>query len=160
MPRLPEDEAWRLLSAARVGSLATVRTDGRPHVVPIVFAVEGGVIHSVADPKPKEGLDLLRHRNIRANPSVSLLVDAYDDAWEHLWWVRVDGSAHVVDDGEARETTIRLLRAKYPQYATWTTPFGAATLIDVERLTSWRMSAAAPDAAATLSRRPAAPAGR
>lgn len=137
MPRLSPDEAWRRLAAARVGSLATVRSDGRPHAVPIVFAVHGGTVYSIADPKPKDGLDLLRHRNIAATPSVSLLVDAYDEAWERLWWVRADGTARVAEDGEDREAAIRLLKAKYPQYATWTTPFGAATVIEVERVASW-----------------------
>lgn len=139
MPTLAEEEAWHRLAEARVGSLATVRADGRPHVVPIVFAVENDLVYSIADPKPKSGLDLLRHRNIRANPSVSLLVDEYDEAWERLWWVRADGTARVVEDGEEHGTAIRLLRAKYPQYATWTTPFGAATVLEVERVSSWTM---------------------
>ena len=106
MPTLPEEEARRRLEAARVGTLATVRADGRPHVVPIVFAVEGDVVYSIADPKPKSGLDLLRHRNIRANPPVSLLVDAYDEEWEQLWWVRADGAArplgHIARNGHRR----------------------------------------------------------
>jgi PPOX class probable F420-dependent enzyme len=139
MPALPEEEARRRLAAARVATLATVRADDRPHVVPIVFAVENEVVYSIADPKPKSGLDLRRHRNIRANPAVSLLVDAYDERWEQLWWVRADGTARVVEDGPERDTTIRLLRAKYPQYATWTTPFGAATLIRIEGIASWTM---------------------
>ena len=139
MPALPEDEAWRRLSTARVGTLGTVRADGRPHLVPIVFAIEDGVVYSVADPKPKSRLDLLRHRNIGANPSVSLLVDAYDEDWEQLWWVRADGTAHVVEEGPEREVTIRLLQAKYAQYATWTTPFGAATVIRIDRVASWTM---------------------
>jgi PPOX class probable F420-dependent enzyme len=139
MPTLPDEEARGRLAAARVAYLATVREDGRPHVVPIVFGVQNAALYSIADPKPKTGLDLMRHRNIRANPAVSVLVDAYDEAWDSLWWVRADGIARVVEDGEERETTIRLLRAKYPQYATWTTPFGAATVIEIERLTSWTM---------------------
>ena len=139
MPRLDLEEARRRLTEARVGYLATVRADARPHVVPIVFALDGDHVYSIADPKPKSGLDLLRHRNIRANPAVSLLVDAYDERWERLWWVRVDGTARVVDEGAARETAIHLLRAKYPQYRTWTTPFGAATLIHVERIISWAL---------------------
>jgi PPOX class probable F420-dependent enzyme len=139
MPTLPDAEAWDRLAAARVAYLATVREDGQPHIVPVVFAVQDGTVYSIADPKPKSGLDLLRHRNIRANPAVSLLADAYAEDWERLWWVRADGVARVVDDGDERETTIRLLRAKYPQYATWTTPFGAATVIEIERLTSWTM---------------------
>jgi PPOX class probable F420-dependent enzyme len=139
MPALEADDAWRRLTAARVAYLATVRADGRPHVVPIVFAVEDGVVYSIADPKPKSGLDLLRHRNIQANPSVSLLADAYDEDWERLWWVRADGTARVVEAGDERETTIRLLRAKYAQYATWTTPFGAATAIRIDRIASWTL---------------------
>jgi PPOX class probable F420-dependent enzyme len=140
MPPLPADEAWRRLSQARVAYLATMRTGGRPHVVPIVFAVgEDRVIYSIADPKPKSGLDLLRHRNIEANPTVSLLVEHYDESWEALWWVRADGVAHVAEDGPDRAAAIRLLRAKYPQYATWSTPFGAATVIRVERVASWAM---------------------
>jgi PPOX class probable F420-dependent enzyme len=139
MPSLPEDEARRRLADARVAHLATVRANGRPHVVPIVFAVEGDVVYSIADPKPKDALDLLRHRNIRANPAVSLLVDAYDETWDRLWWVRIDGSATVVDAGTERETTIRLLLTKYPQYETMTDPFGAATIIVVDRVTSWTM---------------------
>jgi PPOX class probable F420-dependent enzyme len=140
MPRLTTDEAWRRLADAPVAHLATVRAQGRPHVVPIVFCVDvDRTIYSIADPKPKAGLDLLRHRNIAANPAVSLLVDAYDDAWERLWWVRADGRAAVVDDGPARDTAIRLLREKYPPYTTWTTPFGAATVIQVDAVTSWRI---------------------
>jgi PPOX class probable F420-dependent enzyme len=139
MPSLSLDEARRRLVAARIGHLATVRTDGRPHVVPIAFAIEGDVIHSIADPKPKRSLDLLRHRNIAVNPAVSLLVDEYEESWERIWWVRADGVAHIVDAGSEREKTIDLLRAKYPQYATWTTPFGAAMVMRIDRLTSWTM---------------------
>jgi PPOX class probable F420-dependent enzyme len=140
MPTLGDDEAWRRFAAARVAYLATVRGDGRPHLVPIVFAIgDDRTIYSIADPKPKSGLDLLRHRNIAANPSVSLLVDAYDEAWERIWWVRADGTARVVEDGPDRETAIRLLKARYAQYETWSTPFGAATVITVEQMTSWTM---------------------
>jgi PPOX class probable F420-dependent enzyme len=137
--RLTDDEARRRLAASRVGYLATVRTDGRPHIVPIVFAVEADTAYSVADPKPKRGPNLLRFRNIGANPTVSLLVDRYDEDWNRLWWVRADGLARVVEDGPERETAIRLLRAKYRQYAEWSTPFGAAMVMRVERVSSWSL---------------------
>ncbi len=140
MPPLPPDEAWRRLREARVARLATVRQDGRPHVVPIVFAAgDDRTLYSIADPKPKRGLDLLRHRNIAANPSVSLLVDDYDEAWERLWWVRADGIGRVVQNGPERDTAIGLLKAKYPQYASWTTPFGDAVVVTINRLASWSM---------------------
>lgn len=139
MPALEFAEARRRFAAARVAHLATVRADGRPHVVPIVFAVDADLVYSMVDPKPKHSLDLVRLRNIAANPAVSLLVDEYDESWERLWWVRADGSARVVERGPQRDTAIGLLRAKYPQYETWTSPFGAATVITVERTTSWTM---------------------
>lgn len=139
MPALPDDEARRRFAAARVAHLATVRSDGRPHLVPIVFALEGDVVYSIADPKPKRGLDLLRHRNIIANPAVSLLVDEYEESWERIWWVRADGQGRVAEAGSERDLAIRLLRAKYPQYETWTTPFGAATVIQLDRLSSWTL---------------------
>ncbi len=138
--RLSEEHARRRVAAARVAYLATVRHDGRPHIVPIVFAVEGDRIYSVADPKPKRGPDLLRFRNIAANPAVSLLVDEYDEDWERLWWVRADGTARVVQDGADRDLTIRLLQVKYAQYRTWSTPFGAAMIVIVERWSSWSLT--------------------
>lgn len=137
MPPLPPDEARRRLAAARIARLATVRADGRPHIVPIVFAFDGEVVRTIADPKPKRGLDLQRHRNIAGNPAVSVLVDEYTEAWQAIWWVRADGIGRVVEDGPERDAAIRQLRAKYPQYAEWTEPFGAATIIRVERITSW-----------------------
>jgi PPOX class probable F420-dependent enzyme len=108
--------------------------------VPIVFDFDGELIRTIADPKPKRGLDLLRHRNIRANPAVSLLVDEYEESWRDIWWVRADGTAQVFDEGPQRDDAIRILRARYPQYAEWTEPFGAATIIRVERITSWSLS--------------------
>lgn len=137
MPPLSLDEARRRLAAARIGRLATVRADGRPHVVPIVFVVDGDDIYAIADPKPKRGLDLLRHRNIQVNPAVSLLVDEYEESWERIWWVRADGDARIVAAGPERDKATALLRAKYPQYATWTTPFGDAMVMRVARVTSW-----------------------
>jgi PPOX class probable F420-dependent enzyme len=139
MPSLPPHEARRRLASARIARLATVRADGRPHLVPIVFDFDGETVRTIADPKPKRDLDLLRHRNIRVNPAVSLLVDEYEESWRAIWWVRADGEARVVDDGPEREEAIRMLRAKYPQYAEWTAPFGAATIIRVERITSWEL---------------------
>ena len=97
---------------ARVARLATVRPDGRPHVVPVCFVLAGDAIYTAVDAKPKSTRALRRLDNVRANPHASLIVDHYDDDWSQLWWVRVDGRARVVDDDHA----IDLLVAKYPQY--------------------------------------------
>ena len=106
--------AWSRFATARVARLATVAVDGTPHVVPIVFAVDGDTIYSAVDGKPKRSRQLRRLANIAAQPRVSVLVDQYDEDWSRLWWVRADGAATVHDSSPAAR---ELLAAKYPQYS-------------------------------------------
>ena len=91
------ERARALFAAARVARLATVTPEGRPHLVPVVFAVTGDVVHIAVDAKPKRTMALRRLANVAANPSVALLADHYDDAdWSALWWVRADGTGRVL----------------------------------------------------------------
>jgi PPOX class probable F420-dependent enzyme len=62
---------------ARVAHLATVRPDGAPHLVPIVFALEDDRVYTAIDDKPKRTRELQRLANIAADPRVSVLVDSY-----------------------------------------------------------------------------------
>ena len=119
---------------ARVARLATVRADGRPHVVPCCFVLSGEVLYSAVDAKPKSTRALRRLDNIRANPPVVMLVDHYADDWAALWWVRIDGSARVIDSGTEFDHAIRLLTGKYEQYR-HTAPPGPVVAIDI---TGWR----------------------
>jgi PPOX class probable F420-dependent enzyme len=124
------------LAAARVGRLATVRPDGGPHVVVCCFAVAGDRVWTAIDAKPKSGAPLQRLENVRANPRASLLVDHYEEDWEALWWVRVDGAAAVLESGSEEERAIAALTARYPQYARARPP-GPVIAIAVERITGW-----------------------
>jgi PPOX class probable F420-dependent enzyme len=134
---LERDEARRRFAAAMVARLATVTPDGRPHVVPVTFAVDGDRIYSIVDTlKPKDSLVLARLRNIEANPRVSLLVDRYDEDWQRLWWVRADGTARIVADGPDWERAKGLLGSRYPQYR-GASDFGRATIVEVERWSGW-----------------------
>jgi len=130
----------RRVSSARVGRLATVRTDGTPHLVPICFAVVGDTVVSGVDDKPKKTVKLQRLANVRANPAVSLLVDHYDEEWSRVWWVRVDGRARVVEGGPERDAAVTALRAKYEQYERVAIG-GAALVIDADRWSGWAYSA-------------------
>src|SRR5262245_51784199 len=113
------DEATmrRRLATARVGRLATVTPEGRPHVVPCCFALDGDRIVSAVDAKPKTTPELRRLANLRARPRAALLVDHYAEDWSTLWWVRADGAGRVVEVGPERERALELLAAKYEQYA-------------------------------------------
>ena len=121
---------------ARVARLATVGADNRPHLVPICFVLDGDVLYSAVDEKPKRSQSLKRIENARANPSVTVLVDHYDDDWAQLWWVRLDGRARVLGDSPEREHALDLLAAKYPQYSP-ARPTGPVLAVDVERRRSW-----------------------
>jgi PPOX class probable F420-dependent enzyme len=124
------------LAAARVARLATTDPDGRPHLVPIVFALDGDTLYSAVDRKPKRSRTLRRIENARARPDVTVLVDHYDDDWERLWWTRLRGRARVLDEGEECEHALALLTEKYPQYRE--EPPGAPVLaVDVVEVREW-----------------------
>jgi PPOX class probable F420-dependent enzyme len=126
-------EARRLLADSKVARLATVSGEGRPHIVPVVFAVDGDTLYFAVDAKPKTTTDLKRLKNIAANPAVSILADHYEDDWSKLWWVRADGTARVVTDiDEARRAT-DLLANRYPQFRL----AGPVVAVGIERLTGW-----------------------
>jgi PPOX class probable F420-dependent enzyme len=134
---LSEDAARGLLGAARVARLATAGADGRPHLVPVTFAVAGDFAYSAVDHKPKTTASLRRLRNIRQNPAVTLLADHYEDDWTRLWWVRADGRASILEPGDAaRERPLDLLAAKYHQYQEHR-PDGAVIAIEVTRWSGW-----------------------
>ena len=130
------DEARARFAEASVAYLATVGADGAPHIVPITFALDGDVIHTAVDAKPKRGTPLRRFDNAGSNPRVSVLVDRYDDDWTRLWWARADGNATVVADGEGLERALSALRARYPQYAR-VGLIGPAMAIAVDRWSGW-----------------------
>jgi PPOX class probable F420-dependent enzyme len=121
---------------APVARLATAGADGRPHLVPVVFALHDGVIYTAVDAKPKTTQRLRRLTNIERNPQVSLLVDHYDEDWSQLWWVRVDGIATIHHDGSTLGAGRDLLRTKYAQYQS-VSLIGPVIAVDVRRWSSW-----------------------
>src|SRR5690348_8190323 len=105
------EEARRRFAGQRVARLATADPAGRPHLVPVVFAVLGPTIYTAVDAKPKRHTALRRLANVAANPRVALLADHYEDDWDALWWVRADGTARVLDaaDPSVRDGLARLV---------------------------------------------------
>jgi PPOX class probable F420-dependent enzyme len=127
-------EARRRFASARVARLATADLAGRPHLVPIAFAVEGDRVYSAVDAKPKRTTALRRLHNVRENPAVALLVDHYEEDWRELWWVRAEGAARVLDPEEAEaRRALALLRVRYPQQQAT----GAVLVVEVARWSGW-----------------------
>ncbi len=131
-------------TVSRVARLATAGADGRPHLVPIVYALLGDAICTVVDGKPKTGTRLRRIDNIGANPAVSVLVDEYHDDWDRLWWARADGSARIVATGDPTAAApLAALVERYPRYRSMALP-GPLIVVDVYRFTGWAATAGAP----------------
>lgn len=138
--RLEAAQARERFAAARVARLATVDAGGRPHLVPVTFAVDGDVVAFAVDHKPKTTTRLQRLANIAANPAVGLLVDVYDDDWARLWWARADGTAVVSEEGAARARALAGLAARYQQYRD-VPPNGSVVLVTVSRWSGWAAAA-------------------
>jgi PPOX class probable F420-dependent enzyme len=137
---MDRDDALARLRSARVGRMATVTPEHRPHVVPFVFVLverdSGTVAYWAVDRKPKRSTDIKRLRNIEANPAVELVVDGYDEDWGALWWVRCAGTARVVTDVAEQRDALRELEEKYPQYR-GDPPDGPVVAIDIEAVHGW-----------------------
>jgi PPOX class probable F420-dependent enzyme len=123
-------------ASSAVARLATVRPDGAPHLVPLVFALVGDTAYSAVDAKPKRTTQLQRLANVRVEPRCALLVDHYDDDWSQLWWVRADGTAEVVDSPPAAHPGLAALAQRHPRYREQP-PAGPLLVVTVQRWSGW-----------------------
>jgi PPOX class probable F420-dependent enzyme len=126
------------LKRQRVARLATVDERGRPHVVPVCYALLDGVIYTPIDEKPKRAGTLRRVRNILAEPHVCLVVDHYEEDWSRLAWLQVHGRATLVDDPDERRRAIAALRQRYEQYRTMRLESRELIGLTPSRVGSWR----------------------
>jgi PPOX class probable F420-dependent enzyme len=143
-----QEDIQARVAASRVARLATTERGKPPHLVPICYAVEGDVLYSAVDEKPKYSKRLKRLANIRADPPVTVLVDHYEEDWSRLWWVRLRGEARVLEEGPERERGLALLVEKYEQYRAHA-PTGPVIAVDVGEWRGWSAAEAASDEGGT-----------
>src|SRR5258708_27755559 len=85
----PEECRSFLVARARTGKLATVREDGRPHVAPVWFTLDGETVVFMT------GENTVKGRNIKREARVCLCVD---DEQPPFTYVQVEGTATLSDD--------------------------------------------------------------
>lgn len=137
--RLSEAECRQRFATGGVARLASVRPDGTPHLVPIVFALVQDVVYSAIDHKPKGPGRLQRLTNLEAEPRCSLLVDSYDPDWSRLWWVRADGLAEILPDPGHRHPGLLALAERYEAYRD-RLPTSTLVAVTVTRWSGWAAS--------------------
>lgn len=100
-----------------VARLAVIDGKGRPDVMPIVFARVGETLFSPIDGKPKRHGRPARLAHIARNPAITLVLDHYGEAWNSLWWIRINTDA-VIAEGQHDDwdAAVAALSGKYPQY--------------------------------------------
>jgi PPOX class probable F420-dependent enzyme len=139
--------ARELLTTARVAHLATSDQYARPHVVPIVFVWQEGVLYTPLDRKTKRDDDwhaLRRVRNIETNGRVAIVVDRYDEDWSRLAWVLLEGVATILESGDERDAGAKLLREKYAQYETLSLDGRPIVRVEIERAGEWSSGSPSP----------------
>lgn len=120
---LPTD-AVELIERARVARIATVSKNGRPHVNPLYYFVDGGRVVLGTS------LDTLAARNAATNERVQVLFEdesTPDDERE----LRVDGTARVRTDPDVLKRYRRAIARRYV-----VTPRGLVNLLRHAR--QWR----------------------
>ncbi len=127
------------MAAARVARLSTIDPHGRPHLVPISFALVGDFVYSAVDSKPKTTRRLQRVSNIEREPRASLLVDHYDEDWTKVWWCLIRARGHVVHEGAEFDRAVSALVDKYEQYR-GKRPAGPAVVLDITEWKGWYSS--------------------
>jgi hypothetical protein len=96
------EEQWHAFVSAgtRTAKLGTVRPDGRPHLAPIWFLLDGGDLMFTTAKSSVKG------RNLARDPRVSLCVD---DDRPPFTFVVVEGRAEITEDpAELRNWSARL----------------------------------------------------
>jgi len=133
------------IQRVRVARLATIDSDFKPHLVPVVFVFDGNHFFIPVDEKRKKAKPekLRRIKNIQDNPNVALLIDEYNEDWTRLAFVMIQGRASIVKsrpqaDFQVQEA-LKQLTIKYTQYQR----VGTGELlirIKPEKVVSWRSS--------------------
>ena len=130
----PEEAGF--VALAREGHLATVRPDGRPHVVPISTVLDlDRLVFATAR-------DTQKVRNLAHDPAVAISFDEYHEDWTQLVQVIVEGEAYVLDSGFEFERDRTLLYEKFPQYES-EAPIeeGSSVIVEIRVdnvMSSWR----------------------
>lgn len=103
MSDVPED-ATSLVEGARVMVHLGTAVDDRPHVAPVWYRYDGGVVEIVTTGQ--------KLANIRRNPRVALSFQKDTDGHTE-WMVTMLGTASIVEDQEETRAATRKINAKY-----------------------------------------------
>jgi nitroimidazol reductase NimA-like FMN-containing flavoprotein (pyridoxamine 5'-phosphate oxidase superfamily) len=98
------DEVETLIAGATLSVHVATSVDDRPHVAPVWYLYDDGVVSFVTSGR--------KLRNLRENPRVALSIEKGDESGVE-WTVTMLGTATVIDDPERVEPVQRRIDEKY-----------------------------------------------
>ena len=98
-------EAASVLEAAELYWLTTIRTDGRPHVTPLIGVWQDGAVHFCTGPREQKA------RNLEHHQQVALITGT--NSWAQGIDVVVEGTAIRVSDKATLQRLADGIEAKY-----------------------------------------------
>lgn len=114
-----------IIDKARVARLATVDSECKPHLIPVVFVFDNYSYFIPIDEKTKRSRPekLKRAKNILQNSNVTLLIDDYNENWRKLYFIMIQGKASIIGGKQLEQNELLLLEKahkllfdKYLQY--------------------------------------------
>jgi PPOX class probable F420-dependent enzyme len=114
-----------IIDKARIARLATVDSECKPHLIPVVFVFGNDCYYIPIDGKTKQSRPekLKRAKNIQQNSNVALLIDEYNEDWTKLYFIMIQGKASIIGGKELEQNELlllekahKLLSDKYLQY--------------------------------------------
>jgi len=96
----------KFLKAHELCRLATASKDGTPHVVPVIYTLDGGDIIIAVDYKTK------KLKNLRENPKVALVVDEY----RPNRGLMVEGDCEIIERGREYLRLLQILFDRFVFY--------------------------------------------
>ena len=121
-----DEEEWRAFAShgTRTGKLATTRADGRPHVVPIWFVLDG------TDVVLTTGAASVKGRNLRRDGRACLCVDDQAPLYS---FVMIEATATISEDADALREWATRIAVRY-MGAERGAEFGARNAVEGEML--------------------------
>ena len=114
-----------IIDKARVARLATVDSECKPHLIPVVFVFDNYSYFIPIDEKTKRSRPekIKRAKNIQQNSNVTLLIDDYNENWRKLYFIMIQGKASIIGGKKLEQNELlllekahKLLSDKYLQY--------------------------------------------
>jgi PPOX class probable F420-dependent enzyme len=100
-----------VIDKATVARLATVDSECKPHLIPVVFVYDNDYYYIPIDQKTKRSKpeNLKRIKNIQQNANVALLIDEYNEDWRKLYFIMIQGKASIIGGIELEQNQLVLL---------------------------------------------------